>query len=82
MQRKLPKPLTFDELLYQRAAGALVGTVHDTVGYPRQVSHVAVPSSSLGPDRGEDKHSDSRQDGEINNNLFLTNKLLEKYLLQ
>lgn len=48
----LPEPPTFDELLYQRTVGALVRTVHDAVSYPRQVSHVAVPSSPLGPDKG------------------------------
>lgn len=48
---RLQEALTFDKLLHQCAIRALVSAVHDAVSYPRQVSHVAMPSSSLGPDR-------------------------------
>lgn len=43
--------LTFDDLLHQRTVGPLVGAVHDAVGYPSQVAHVAMPPAPLSPVR-------------------------------
>lgn len=61
--------LTFDDLLHQRTVGPLVGAVHNAIGYPRQVAHVAMPPAPLSPVReggqsaGEEESLHKSRDG-------------------